>query len=652
MRGFSRLQRFTRGIVSDAIGVRGALLEADDVVPLERGEGYRTRGGKPVTVVTAASGAATWHTYTGGRYLWDMNGNACQLASGSNAALALHLGDTASGVRLGLISDDAKGYALPSQALDHAGAALTFAGRTNLYSTQLGGSYGNGAFFHEELLVPMRATSGIGFRYAGNPPVVGAVPYSTGTVSGSSGDATLTGSGTSWNGAMVGAYVYINDADTSERPYRIVSVASTTSMELDRPLGGAVTAGTSYRIDSVAPWVCKPGTFGAQNYASVITSRSTVAALGAVQHQGRVFVWDTIDADNRRYPDRLRWSSPIAETDGHWGGGELFDPNAFADAFPGEGGTHNSAGVQQCVSHRGTLYIFKAAAIYVLRGYVASDGSDEGASIERIATIPGQLASRAVAADEGILFASTRGLMLLSDGGLVNLSERAGAQQLFEDVVGAGVWSFSVLEDRVVMQSGGSLAAAVSSGDPNTLVWDRKRQTFTTQTTLATTRIVSPWSSGIELATALAAESSSIEGEFVEWQGDNDFTTLVAEDSRYPLLRMTSHPISVQATGLPSARVRTLQVKAKVVDTDTTDPVLGVSLLLGEEGTRTAVEAAIAAASDAEEITTTEKWYRLPVRAGTPPVDSVRVRLVQEQGSRDIRVTEAGVESVGVARFR
>ena len=102
-----------------------------------------------------------------------------------------------------------------------------------------------------------------------------------------------------------------------------------------------------------------------------------------------------------------------------------------------------------------------------------------------------------------------------------------------------------------------------------------------------------------------------------------------------------------------NGRVRGVHVRAKILDSVlATDPTLGVSVLLGEEGYNTAVEPAISGSISVAESTVTEKWNRIPVRAGSPPVDSVRVRLLQSGGSHDLRVTDVGVEYAAVDRIR
>lgn len=657
MRDFRAMARLTKGIVSDGVGVAGALLEADDVVPLERSEGYRTRGGKPITVVTAASGAPAWPTFTGGTAMISLNGTQ----SGTGGPSSLLQGVVGGSTQFAMLTDDAKGYVLPTQAVDQAGTALTFTGRTNLFASRLSSA----AVFGQELFVAAgNPGQGIPMRFAGNGALTAAVPYSTGTIAGSSGSAVLTGAGgASWNSSMEGGYVYINDADVQDRAYRIIAVRSATSMEVDRPLAGDVAA-TSYRITANAAWTCKPGTFGAYQSASTITTRSTVEAQGACQHQGRVFVWDTIDADNLRYMSRLRWSAPINETDSHWGGAEYFQPNAFLDVFPGEGASHygSTFGILYCASYRGTLYIFKLASVYALRGYVASDGSDEGASVDLVANIPSGIAGRPVVSEEGIYFCTKEaGLCLLDGSGITSITDRSGVSTITKRIATQGSapstnnwygWTLSVLRDRIIMQALVSLASSVASGIPNTLVYDRRLRTWSTQTTVATTNVIEPWTTRQQVGVALSSESAAVEGEWVGWHGDNEFETLTAEDSRYPLMRVTTHPISLAGADGPNGRLRAAQVKAKVVDPAATNPVLGVSVLLGEEGSNAAVEAAISATSSVPESVQTEKWHRLAVRSGTAPVDQARVRLVQSGGSKDVRVMEVGIEHVPVARFR
>jgi len=74
--------------------------------------------------------------------------------------------------------------------------------------------------------------------------------YSTGTVSLTAGDSTITGSGTVWTSAMVGRWFTVTNTATPGQGYwyRIGSFTSTTSMELETVWASASVSGTTYRI--------------------------------------------------------------------------------------------------------------------------------------------------------------------------------------------------------------------------------------------------------------------------------------------------------------------------------------------------------------------------------------------------------------------
>lgn len=74
--------------------------------------------------------------------------------------------------------------------------------------------------------------------------------YSTGTLTATNGDATVAGSGTSWNtttNAEVGEYIKLPDG----KWYKIISIASDTSLEIEVDYQGATLAGQAYTI---SPW--------------------------------------------------------------------------------------------------------------------------------------------------------------------------------------------------------------------------------------------------------------------------------------------------------------------------------------------------------------------------------------------------------------
>lgn len=74
--------------------------------------------------------------------------------------------------------------------------------------------------------------------------------YSTGTISVTNGDATVTGSSTVWNtatNAEAGEYIKLPDG----KWYKIVSIASNTSLEIEIAYQGSTLSGQSYTI---SPW--------------------------------------------------------------------------------------------------------------------------------------------------------------------------------------------------------------------------------------------------------------------------------------------------------------------------------------------------------------------------------------------------------------
>lgn len=74
--------------------------------------------------------------------------------------------------------------------------------------------------------------------------------YTTGTISVTNGDATVTGSGTAWNtstNAEVGEYINLPDG----KWYKIISIASDTSLEIEVDYQGPTASGQDYTI---SPW--------------------------------------------------------------------------------------------------------------------------------------------------------------------------------------------------------------------------------------------------------------------------------------------------------------------------------------------------------------------------------------------------------------
>jgi hypothetical protein len=69
--------------------------------------------------------------------------------------------------------------------------------------------------------------------------------YSTGTVSGSAGSATITGSGTTFTSAMVGRWIRIG---SDVQYYKVATFASTSQITIETALPADVAAGTTFVI--------------------------------------------------------------------------------------------------------------------------------------------------------------------------------------------------------------------------------------------------------------------------------------------------------------------------------------------------------------------------------------------------------------------
>lgn len=74
--------------------------------------------------------------------------------------------------------------------------------------------------------------------------------YTTGTVTVTNGDATITGTNTVWTAAMVGRWFTVTDPTGIGQGYwyRIASFTNATSMELDRTYVSTTQSGLTYRI--------------------------------------------------------------------------------------------------------------------------------------------------------------------------------------------------------------------------------------------------------------------------------------------------------------------------------------------------------------------------------------------------------------------
>lgn len=72
--------------------------------------------------------------------------------------------------------------------------------------------------------------------------------YTTGTINLTNGSASVSGSGTVWTDDMVGRYLRVTGSEGQRVPYRIQTVGSGTSLQLEQKYHGATDTGLSYEI--------------------------------------------------------------------------------------------------------------------------------------------------------------------------------------------------------------------------------------------------------------------------------------------------------------------------------------------------------------------------------------------------------------------
>lgn len=635
--------RFTRGLVTDRVGARDALLEARDVVPMERGNAWRTRGGRGSgTNVTGATGYAGVVQATG-------------LQMGAGTYYGLLSATTSGGYGLFPLGANSAGSQLPYGVNLPSGAAATFTGRTNNLLAERGIEFGQEAWGLCASRIPV--------RWAG---VAGDTEYATGTVSGTMGQTTITGAGTTFTSAHVGRYLLIDDATSGMRAFRIIAFTSTTVLVLDRALPSTF-AGKSFRISPVSWWSVAPGTFGAGDYVTPAThaagAKNFLNARDVTQHLARPFVVDTIDADGLRYPERCRWGATEFETDalfggdGEWGGAEYFHPNAFVDVAPGRGGAQLLA-----VRSLGSMVLFfKERAVFALRGFVETDGRDVGAVVEPITLEVGLTYGEPVVTEFGCFFMSRKGVYLITEQGqVVCVTDRDGVRNAYKEIGESSALAppttLSWTGRRLVIQNTETRADAVTNNRANTLIWDSNRGVWYQQQTNILGRIIDTTNN---IAAGLGRALDTTAGKIVDFASDVFFNRSASSaaisdnDQGVEVLgELTTHAIPLGDK--LNARVSAVLVKARVYDPDNINTVeVQVQVLPGEEGTNDAIENTLNLTERiAESANITEGWRRQPIRSGCPPVDSARVRLTQTAKTKDLRIYEVGVEHVAVDRVR
>lgn len=223
--------------------------------------------------------------------------------------------------------------------------------------------------------------------------------YSTGTITATNGDATVTGSGTSWattTNAEVGEYIQLPD----DKWYKIASIASNTSLEIEIAYQGATLAGETYVI---SPWGEVQGKL---NSSTAVTSLVRPTPKCIENHINRIWTLE----DNT-----LRFSTLDTSVDEEHFNDWDTSNNAGAIIIPsGQGDTGTGL-----YSLGGTLYVFQRRAIWAVYGN--SPGNFE---LRNITNEVGMIDKRTLVEwNNFLIFLSDLGVILFDGSNVKNVSE-------------------------------------------------------------------------------------------------------------------------------------------------------------------------------------------------------------------------------------
>lgn len=231
--------------------------------------------------------------------------------------------------------------------------------------------------------------------------------YSTGTVSGSSGSPTLTGSSTVWSG-NVEAGMYFCTADSDPKVYRITSVNSNTSITLDRNLSAAL-AGASYSIQPIAPVTTSNTSLRHTSASLTNVLAAGVCAVGF--KDSRIFYPDYSDES------KVRWTGTKVDvaSDSSYVGVQVSESDAFFSLSPQIIGSE----IRALVADGNLMTAFGPRGATAIKGSVSTDGTDLGAS-EVVVSKSVSLQSPEYVCETpvGTFISALSGLYLFKDGEL------------------------------------------------------------------------------------------------------------------------------------------------------------------------------------------------------------------------------------------
>lgn len=273
--------------------------------------------------------------------------------------------------------------------------------------------------------------------------------YSTGTITATNGDATVTGSGTSWNtttNAEVGEYIQLPDT----KWYKIVTIASDTSLEIEVEYQGSTQSGQSYVI---SPWGEVQGKLESSTAPS-----SLIRPLPSFIETHSNRVW-TLEGNTLRFSalDTSLAEENFNDWDTLNNAGTIIIPSGKGDTGTG------------LYSLRNSLYVFQNNAIWAIYGT-----SPANFELRNITNEIGMIDKRTlVEYDDIVTFLSDEGLYLFDGSNLKNISE--GIINTFIDS-----WANKTSPAATLWDNKYVLSYTPSGGSVNSeaIFYDYKRQAF------------------------------------------------------------------------------------------------------------------------------------------------------------------------------
>lgn len=605
---------FPKGLVTDTIGVDGALLEMNDCWMDRTGE-IRKRGGK------TALGVVTTDMEDISKQIWHPS-----IALGSGRLCAVYLYNAASEVsRLytkSVTGESGVWSAIPAR-VDSTGATPTGAG--------YGGAEVDNMVPHDdEIVVPFGLSADAPARWSGSTKA----SYRTGTVATTDGSKVVTGTGTTWSGNVeAGEYLWVTGhSGLKQRSFKIMRVLTNTTLEVDQAPNVSVS-GQAYAINAAGRMSCQSGIFCDTSGAET----NFPVAESFAGYQGRIFCGSTREPDGTGYKwwrSRLRWSALPHESAGKFLGIDYWQPDAYIDV-----GASGSGEILALIATDSELLIFKSSSVYALRGDVASDGTYIGARTDlvsdglTIATTENIASSRI-----GVIAAAYDDVYVYSGGRFASLTEGRVRSTYLEFVAATRTAGrrVSATSTRIIIQG-----YDTSAGNTRTLVYDLRQRTWSTQSCDLFNSIIDEGAGNYAIETGIRVPTTAAPVTAQEYNWSADYATTNKNDgwsaATTPRMSITTHPINVGLSPLATGRPKEVWLNGYITDAASDNPVLGVTLLQGRKGTTTGTGSALTVGSVAEG--TVDKTARLNVNgAFDDAASAIRIRILQANAASDARL--------------